>query len=319
MKFAPFPMDSNGAHSKPTLVAKLLRRCLRSRLRGSTRLTYSLSRRFGSLQHVALDIPGWAPVYVDLRLANAHIMLTESPYRGLWRELDEVKIMSRFVRAGDVAFDIGANVGLHSILMSRLVGPQGKLFAFEPNAELLPALGYTIAQLGNAKLHPIALSNKDAESPLFVPPDDSVASLADWTVASPVYSQDGPSHVVTCSERRMDDLIETGTIPQPDFIKCDVEGGELQVFQGARKALDRVDAPIILFEANECASRAFDLEVSAAKDFLAALENPSYRFFEIRAGANLADIQELGSNFINVLAVPKSKLSCWPEIHGGSA
>ena len=114
-------------------------------------------------------------------------------------------------------------------------------------------------------------------------------------------------------------MIETGVIPPPDFIKCDVEGAELRVFQGARKTLDRLDAPIILFEANACASSAFDLEVSAAKDFLATLEKPSYRFFEIRDGANLANLQALDSNFTNVLAVPKSKLLHWPEIPGEGA
>lgn len=241
-------------------------------------------------------------------------MVMESPYSGLWWELDEVEIMRRFVRSGDVAFDIGANIGLHSIVLSRCVGSSGKLHAFEPNSELFPALTHTIAQLSNASLLAIALSNKTAESSLFVPPDDSVASLADWTVASPKFSEDGPSHVVNCSERRLDDLIDSDALPHPDFIKCDVEGAELQVFQGARETLNRVNAPVILFEANECASRAFNLEVSAAKDFLSALEKPHYRFFKIQVGGKLVDLQEIHSSFLNILAVPRSKLSYWPEL-----
>jgi FkbM family methyltransferase len=305
-------MTSNGtprtsSSAQLSLLAKLVQLYVRSRLRGSTRLTYLLAQRFGSLQHVPLEIPGWAPVYVDLRLSNAHFMVMESPYKGLWRELDEVEIMRQFVRAGDVAFDIGANVGLHSILLSRLVGPQGKLCAFEPNAELLHALEFTIEQLGNATLYPIALSNKDADSQLFIPPDDTVASLADWTIASPKFNQDGPSHVIACVERRLDDLIQGGVLPQPDFIKCDVEGAELRVFQGAHNTLNRVDAPIVLFEANECASRGFDVGVSAAKDFLAALQTPHYRFSEIHEGGRLVAMQDVNPNFSNILAVPESK------------
>lgn len=305
-------MTSNGMFktSSPAtlnLLARSVRLYLRSRLRGSTRLTYLLAQRFGSLQHVPVDIPGWAPVYVDLRLANAHYLLMESPYKGLWRELDEVEVMHRFVRAGDVVFDIGANVGLHSIVLSRLVGPKGKLCVFEPNAELLHALKFTIEQLGNATLSPIALSNKDAESQLFIPPDDTVASLADWTIASPTYNQDGPSHVITCSERRLDDLIEAGPLPNPDFIKCDVEGAELRVFEGGARTLSRVDAPIILFEANECASRGFNIGVSAAKDFLASLKEPHYRFYEIHEGGRLVAMQNVNPSFSNILAVPESK------------
>jgi FkbM family methyltransferase len=174
-------------------------------------------------------------------------MLVESPYSGLWRELDEVEIMRRFVRAGDVAFDIGANFGLHAIVLSRLVGSTGRVCAFEPNDELVSVLKHTIGQLGNATLHAVALSNKEAESVLFVPADDSTASLADWTVESPIFSQDGPSHTVTCTEHRMDDLIEAGILPPPDFIKCDVEGAELLVFQGGEKTLSCFDAPVITF------------------------------------------------------------------------
>jgi FkbM family methyltransferase len=296
------------------LVSRILRLYLRSGLRGATRLTYLMARHLESLQHIRLEIPGWSPVHIDLRLADSLNMLVNSPYEGLWRELDETAIMQRFVCEGDVAFDIGANIGLHSILLSRLVGPQGKLCVFEPNVELLPALRHTVGQLCNATLYAFALSNKDGSSTLFVPSDHSTASLADWTVSSPVFSEDGPSHAVTCDERRTDNLIAEQTLPQPDFIKCDVEGAELLVFEGARKTLNRMDAPIILFEVNECASRAFNIDASAAKDFLAGLEAPRYCFFQIHAGGKLERLQVVNSGFLNVLAIPMSKVAQWPEL-----
>lgn len=294
---------------KPVLLARLMRLYLRSRLRGATRLTHLLANRLESLQRVPLQIPGWSPVYLDLRLTSAHTILMESPYTGLWRELDEVSVMQRFVHEGDVAYDIGANIGLHSILLSRLVGERGKLHVFEPNAELLPALKRTVGQLGNATLHPVALSNKDAKSTLFVPPDNSVASLADWTTASPVYSTDGAAHEVACEERQMDNLVAEGKLPLPDFIKCDVEGAESLVFEGGRKTLNRANAPLILFEANECASNAFNVRVSAAKDFLAALEAPRYSFYEVQPGGKLAPLREITNSFLNILALPQSKQS----------
>jgi FkbM family methyltransferase len=302
--------------SNPTLppFPRVIRFYLRSGLRGATRLTYLMARHVGSLQHIPLQIPGWSPVHIDLRLADSHNILMNSPYNGPWRELDEISIMQRFVRKGDVAFDIGANIGLHSILLSSLVGSQGRLCVFEPNAELLPALRHTVGQLANATLYPLALSNKDRSSTLFVPSDHSTASLADWTVSSPVFRDDGPSHLVTCNERQTDNLIEDQTLPVPDFIKCDVEGAELLVFQGARKTLDRVEAPIILFEANECASRAFNLGVSAAKDFLAGLDVPRYHFFEIKKEGKLERLQGINSSFLNMLAIPASKIFNWPEL-----
>lgn len=220
--------------------------------------------------------------------------------------------MQRFVRSGDVAFDIGANIGLHSILLSSLVGPQGKLHAFEPNTELVPALNCTLRELGNATLHTIALSDKDDESTLFVPPDDSMASLKDWTPANALGAEGERRHVI-CQQRRMDELVNDGTLPQPDFIKCDVEGAELLVFQGGQSTLERTDAPIILFEMNKAASGGFGYGISGAKDFLAGLKSPRYEFFKVQQGGELKRLQEIAS-FMNVLAVPQSKISRWPEL-----
>ena len=74
--------------------------------------------------------------------------------------------MRRFVRAGDVVFDIGANLGLHTVL---LAGLRGRAFAFEPNPELLPTLEMTVQELGNTTLCACALSDEDSDCTLFVP------------------------------------------------------------------------------------------------------------------------------------------------------
>jgi FkbM family methyltransferase len=255
-------------------------------------------------------------------MGNSHLLLMESPYTGLWRELDEVGVMRRFVREGDVAFDIGANIGLHSILLSHLVGAQGKLHSFEPNPELVPALRRTLSNLNNATLHTVALSDKDDESTLFVPPDDSMASLKDWT-AGTALREDGEPHTVSCQQRRMDDLVSGGVLPQPDFIKCDVEGAELLVFKGGQQTLEREDAPTILFEVNKDASEGFGYGVAGAKDFLAGLKSPRYEFFKVQKGGELERLREI-THFMNLLAVPRARIQRWPELvalveQGGAA
>lgn len=222
-------------------LAKVLRAYQRTDLRGKTRLTFLLARKLKSLQAVPVIIADRAPLYVDLRRGSAHDLLKGSPWKRAPYEAHEQDVMSRVVMPGDVAFDIGANIGLHTVLLSQLVGGHGKVCAFEPNAEMLPTLRRTVEGLGNATLFAYALADKTAESDLFVPEDASMASLADWT--------DGrlpdKARKLTCEQRRLDDLIVSGVVPQPDFIKCDVEGAELMVFRGAREALNRVDAPIV--------------------------------------------------------------------------
>jgi hypothetical protein len=62
-----------------------------------------------------------------------------------------------------------------------------------------------------------------------------------------------------------------------------------------------------LFEANECASRGFDIEVFAAKDFLASLKEPRYHFYEIHEGGKLRTMNDVSPSFSNILAVPEAK------------
>ncbi len=292
------------------LVAKMIRAYLRTNLRGRTRLTFSLSQQLKSLQAVPITIAGGAPFYVDLRAGQSHELLKGTPWKSAPWEIDEQSIMRLVVSRGDNVFDIGANIGMHAVLLAELIAPEGKLCIFEPNAELLPTLSRTVGGLSNAALYPIALSNESREATLFVPEDHSMASLADWTKGR---AEIGEAHVLTCKVRRLDDLIANGTLPQPDFIKCDVEGAELMVFQGGEQMLNLIAAPIILFEANVHNARGFSLQSSAAKDFLANLAQPRYQFFEIQSGA-IGRLEQMDPVHSNILAIPQAKISKWPEL-----
>lgn len=249
---------------------------------------------------------------MDLRFFNSHEWLRGSPWQCSPREVEEQTVMRKFVRSGDTVFDIGANIGLHTVLLSKLVGPSGKLFVFEPNAELLKPLRDTVSKLRNAALHPFALSDTNGISNLFVVEDDhSLASLSNWTSNSPA---DLAIHTVGCEMRRMDDLVANASLPRPDFIKCDVEGAELKVFTGGRDTLNVENAPVILFEANVHTAKGFGVPVSAARDFLEALPAPRYRFFILAEDGKMHRITELDPVHSNPLAVPAAKLHLWPEL-----
>ncbi len=198
--------------------------------------------------------------------------------------------MDRFVTLGQVVFDVGANVGLHTAYLSRLVGPEGKVFAFEPNPALKQGLSRTCKSLGNAHLFSLALSNECGQRPLYVPADHTMASLRKWQ----------PAAEIQCKVSTLDSL----NLPQPSFIKCDVEGAELNVFQGARCILDRPDAPIVLFEVNQHNVAAFGRGVTAAIEFLQGLRT-DYQFFEIaEEDGAMSPLGKLSCT--NVLAIPAS-------------
>lgn len=285
-----------------SLLTKLLGIYIASGLRGSFRLTDFLSTWLKSLQSVAIETES-GTLYADLRISSARGILAHPKSQS-----GEDLVMRNFVKNGDTVFDVGAHFGFYSLLLSELVGEKGKVFAFEPNPELLPSLRKTIQPLVNIELHEIALSDRDGKVNLFVPEDASMASLSDWTDGIA-----GNVHTVACEMRRLDDLVEAGELPIPQFIKCDVEGAELAVFTGATKTLNRMDAPIILFEVNAKAAKSFSTNVKDYFDFLESLENPRYEFFEVlRKGIKVLSLREI--EYTNVIAVPEQKLDLCKSI-----
>jgi FkbM family methyltransferase len=242
-------------------------------------------------------------VFVNLQDGLSHMLLSGSPWtRPPW-EVHEQLLMRRLVRAGDVVYDIGAHIGLHTVLLAELAGPRGAVHAFEPNSTKAPVLTATVRQWPNTRLHRFALGATIERQTLFVPTDQSMASLADWTEG-----RVGPVTTEACEVRRMDDLIADGSLPAPDFIKCDVEGGELGVFTGARATLDRREAPIILYEANALSVRGFGVALSAATDFLRRLESPHYEIFHQQPG-RIVPIDRFDPSYehFNVVAIPRAR------------
>jgi FkbM family methyltransferase len=286
------------------IVANLIRAYIRSNLRGRTRLTLALARVLPALQAVPVVINQNQRVFVDLRDHLTHSLLAGSPWAAPPAEPDEQLVMRQVVRSGDVVLDIGAHMGLHTVLLSELVGTAGMVHAFEANPERIPTLSVTIGHLANAALHSYGLADCSETTFLFVPEEQAMASLADWTAG-----RVGPTRTVACRLRTLDDVIADGSVPQPDFIKCDVEGAELRVFEGARHVLDRPEAPVVLYEANAHSASAFHQDISGATDLLRSFAPAAYTIFHVQPHGTLALLNSFRSDcdHYNLLAVPRSR------------
>ncbi|HXT22791.1 MAG TPA: FkbM family methyltransferase [Thermoanaerobaculia bacterium] len=141
---------------------------------------------------------------------------------------------ARLIRSGDSVFDIGANVGFHTLLFSRLVGPRGRVTAFEPldrNLEYLSRhLQLNAAE--NVAVIPVALSDEPGRGFMDARGNPSMARLAD----------DGRAVLV----ESLDHLIAANRVPIPQLLKIDVEGAESRVLRGASKTLVEHRPRIIL-------------------------------------------------------------------------
>jgi len=281
-----------------------MRAYLRTELPGRTRLARYAASCLPLLQRVPIEIADGQIIYLDLRDAMCRDVLRNAPYQRHPWEPDEQDVIRRIVKEGDIALDIGAHFGEHAALVGSLVGPGGRVIAFEPNPERFDALRRTVTQHGNGELLPYAVSNAPGEAVLFVPEYHVTASLADWTDG-----RVGTVRQLHCRTVTIDALIDQGVIPQPTFVKCDVEGAELLVFEGARRTLDRTDAPIVMYEANFPGAKAFGTELAASTDFLRSLTAADYSIYWVQPQGTLVPVETLRSDvfLFNLVAVPAAR------------
>ncbi len=278
---------------------------MRSRAPGAWRMMMMLGRLVPSLHTVPIRFGDWPPVYVDARRPRAQAWIKGAPYGSCPHEPELQAIFRRIIRPGDLVVDVGAHEGLHTMLFSSLVGPSGHVHAFEPNPALTPCLRRTIAASPNITLHECALGASAGELPFYIPDGhDSMASLADWTPA--VRRGVGPRRVLRVPTVRLDDIQLGGSrgARPPQLLKVDVEGAELLVFQGARRLLDQVNAPIVIFEQLGAAARALGYEATAAADFLKSLRAPGFELYQIRDDGGIRPLGEEVPGRFDILAVP---------------
>jgi FkbM family methyltransferase len=166
-------------------------------------------------------------------------------------EKDEYSMIMRMVGENDVIFDIGANVGWYSINIAAAY-PSSTVFAFEPIPKTFDYLVRNIHLNGvhNVRAQNIGLSNQEGVLTFFYYPTGSGnASSANLTDAVGV--EEIKCHVSTL------DRFASVQAPRVDFIKCDVEGAELLVFQGGLDVLRRF-RPIVFTEMLRKWSAKFD-------------------------------------------------------------
>lgn len=144
------------------------------------------------------------------------------------------------LRAGDTFVDIGGNEGMISLLASFVVGPAGKVIAFEPNPNVIPRFKANLERnrIANVRLEEVGLGSVDATLELTVPYINS----GEGSFGQPKYDV-GEVYKVNCAIRRGDDLL-AGEIPR--LMKIDVEGFEYQVLQGLGITLQKHKPSVIM-------------------------------------------------------------------------
>lgn len=191
------------------------------------------------------------------------------------------QVIPRMVRPGDTAFDVGANIGIYSVLLSRLCGPTGRVWAFEPVADTYWRLRETLALNRCENVFPTQAAMCDRQGSvrmnLFEPQYAELNSLGIRSVTSVTGRPVSPCQSVEVPAHALDQFCDAKQIERINFLKVDVEGFELSVFRGAELMLREHRVDYICFEISKEALRASSVEASAVIRTLEAHGYVTYR------------------------------------------
>jgi FkbM family methyltransferase len=160
----------------------------------------------------------------------------------------EFVLASRLI--GTTVLDIGANFGVYSYYLSKAVGRDGRLFAFEPQPELgmhLEAVKNTY-HLDNLTIVRKGLSSATGNLKMRRSAPGSGGASFHYEPAEELEEIDVPVSTI-------DEYLSGKSCPIVSFVKCDVEGHELEAFRGGENTLCRY-TPTLLFECHETEARA---------------------------------------------------------------
>lgn len=220
-------------------------------------------------------------------------------------EGDELRIIKTLISPSATIFDIGANIGWYSINLSKGV-PDANVVAFEPVPSTYQQLLSNLAlnDVKNVQAHNIGLSNDEGTKDMYVYKEGmGNASLRDLS---------GRDHVekITARFSTMDRFVHENKI-YPDFIKCDVEGAELFVFQGGTETL-RQYKPVVFTEMLRKWSAKFDYHPNDIISFFADI---GYLCYVIN-GDKISEVSSVDENTLetNYIFISRDRIEAFNSI-----
>lgn len=196
------------------------------------------------------------PLYIRLlRLGNRKAWIQLHTGTGFFWNIDELTsqtfllgtyegymqaALCRYLTLGSVFFDVGAHAGFHSLLAATLVGPSGRVFAFEPNPRAQQSMMQQVAANPSfpVALLPFAVLDRCGTVGFAARRADSSQSHVD------------PMGDTMVEARTLDSVVADKLAPPPSVIKIDVEGAESAVLDGAMKLIT-THRPVVLCDYND--------------------------------------------------------------------
>lgn len=175
----------------------------------------------------------------DMVVKMQRNMIQSMYYRGVY-EPETTEYMRQNIKAGDVVVDVGANVGYFTLIMARLVGPKGVVYAFEPSDELRKILRRNVVSNGykdRVNIIPFAVTDFIGTAKFFVNRGHGQSSLQ---------PRKGTIDIVEVQTTTLDTIL--ACLAGVRLVKIDVEGSEIDVIRGLRQTMKRLPNMDVVFE-----------------------------------------------------------------------
>lgn len=199
-----------------------------------------------------------AGLRIDLRRASARYTRGDN-------ETPVQEALVKHLSPGAVLYDVGANVGFFSLLGAKLVGPTGRVIAFEPESRNADALRRNAAlnDMEHVTVIEAAVGATPGNAELLVADHPGGATIADTGLPRDVRER------TTVEVVSIDALVRKEQIPPPSFVKVDTEGAEDAVLRGL-EATARRFTPVIVCEVDDATPIGADSKARALRERLAS-------------------------------------------------
>ena len=193
--------------------------------------------------------------------------------------------LARWLRPGDTFVDAGANHGYFSLLAAKLVGPSGRVVAFEPHRDACERLHQHLEQNdlpGRVEVCPLALSNRSGTATMYQAHHNALASLVPGQ--SPVRHQVAFGNPFEVPTVRFDEWRAQHAAGPIRLMKIDVEGAELLALTGMPETLrSGMDAVVLETAPDSAADRLLQNGGYTVTMLDAYLDGPENRLYTLRS------------------------------------
>jgi FkbM family methyltransferase len=216
-------------------------------------------------------------------------------------EPGEALFVEAYLLPGMTIVDVGAHGGFYTLLGRRIVGRSGSVIAFEPSPRERRRLRLNLRanRFSDVRVVPYAVGDQIGETDFYV-----VHGLETGFGGRHRPSVPGRIESLRVEQTTLDAGLAALAVEAVDLLKLDVEGGELDVFQGAPSLLSRVPRPVVLCEISEERSASWGHRGRDVHEHLARL---GYRWFATTLDGGLAEI-EADDFHGNYVAVPAERM-----------